>query len=164
MEIDGVGHQTAKTKLVMRPRRTWNVIRIDMTPFVSIALLLMVFFAWLKTIQQPTIMSGNMVTGCRKGIEPERSAHELTILLLGHDTIQFCYHSVGSRCFANFVTAHSRSTKLRQALRQHRRAALTPGELAIVIRPTAASTVGNFAAILNELRMAGDLPYLIHLR
>jgi hypothetical protein len=145
----------------MKPRRTYIPIRVDFTPFVNIALLLIVFFVWVKQTQRPVIMGGNMVTGCRKGIEPERSKWVLEILLIDKDTIQFCHFPAGSVCRANFVTTHRGSTKLREALFRNRKQALTPGELAIVIRPNAESTVGGFVDILDELRIAGNLPYLI---
>lgn len=145
--------------MITRYRRT--PIRLDFAPFVSIALLLIVFFVWQKIAQQPNVMGATAVTGCRKGIEPSRSKYALDILLLDNDTIQFSYHRAGSVCRANFVTAHHHSTKLRYTLFQHRKAALTPGELAIVIRPLNTSTIGNLVTVLDELRIAGNLPYLI---
>ncbi|QIP12941.1 biopolymer transporter ExbD [Spirosoma aureum] len=145
----------------MRNRRNRSLPRIDMTPFVSIALLLIVFFVWVKAVQQPTVVSGWDVPGCRKGIIPERSKWVLEIILVDRDTIQFCHFPGGSVCRANFVTAHRHSTKLREALFRHRKEALTPGELAIVVRPCPESTVGNFVDVLDEFRIAGNLPYLL---
>ncbi|WP_461051867.1 biopolymer transporter ExbD [Spirosoma arcticum] len=146
----------------MKIRPTYRPIRIDMAPFVSIALLLIVFFIWVKLVQRPTVMSGNMVRGCRKGIEPDRSKKVLDILLLDKNEMQFSHHSVGSVCCANFVTDNAnRSHKLRQALLRYREEALIPGELAIVIHPMPESTFGNFVDVLDELRICGNLPYLI---
>ena len=145
----------------MTPRRPYTPIRIDFTPFVSVALLLIVFFIWVKTVQRLNVLSIWDVQGCRKGIIPERSKRVLEILLLNEDTIQFCHFPAGSVCRSNFVTAPRHSTKLREALHRYRKEALTPGELAIIIRPNEESTVGGFADVLDELRIAGNLPYLI---
>ena len=145
----------------MRTRRIHTPIRIDFTPFVNLALLLIVFFVWVKMVQQPNALSVWNVQGCRKGIDPERSKWVLEILLINKDTIQFCHFPAGSVCRANFVTVHRESTKLREALLRNKKQAMTAGELAIVIRPTAESTFGSFVDVLDELRVAGNLPYLI---
>ena len=142
-------------------RRTYTPIRIDFTPFVSVALLLIVFFVWEKTVVKSSTLSVWDAQGCRKGTKPERSNHMLEILLLSGDTIQFCHFPTGSVCRANFITTYRQSMKLRDALFRYRREALTPGELAIVIRPNAESTFSNFVYVLNELRIVGNLPCLI---
>ena len=145
----------------MKSRRTYTPIRVDFTPFVSVALLLIVFFVWVMLVERPNVLSVWDVQGCRKGIEPERSKWVLEILLIDKDTIQFCHFPAGSVCRANFVTAHRQSTELREALFRYKKEALIPGELAIIIRPTKESTVGSFVDVLDELRIAGNLPYLI---
>jgi biopolymer transport protein ExbD len=132
-----------------------------MTPFVSIALLLIVFFVWVKMMQQPNVLSVWGAQGCRKGIEPATSKRVLEILLLDKDTIQFCHFTAGSSCRAHFVTAPGYSGKLREALFRYKKEALVPGELAIVVRLSSDSTIGSFVGVLNELRIAGNLPYLI---
>lgn len=136
-------------------------IRSDFTPFASVALLLIVFFVWAKMVHQPNITNVWDAQGCRKGIEPKRSNRTLEILLVNKDTIQFCHFPTGSVCRANFVTTNQHSTKLQDALFRYREEASAPGELAIVIRPLAESTFGNLAFVLNELRVACNLPYLI---
>lgn len=148
----------------MQTRRTYTPIRIDFTPFVSIALLLIVLFFWVKLVQRPNVVSVWDAQGCRKGIEPERSERVFEILLLDEDTIQFCHFVTGASCRANFVTTYRHSTKLREALFRYRKEVLTPGELAIIIRPSIESTVGSFVDVLDELRIAGNLPYLIDYR
>ena len=145
----------------MKTRRTYTSIRIDFTPFVSIALLLIVFFVWMKMVQRPSVLSVWDVQGCRKGIEPENSKRVLEILLNDGDNLQFCYFPHGSSCRADFVNAPRGSTKLREVLFRYRKEALIPGELAIIIRPNPASTFGSFVDVLDEMRIAGNLPYLL---
>ena len=163
--VDYRHHSLQRFYRAMKAYRLYHPIRIDMTPFVSIALLLIVFFVWIKMRQQPNVLSIWNVQGCRKGIEPARSKNVLEILLLEGDSIQFCHFRTGSVCRANFVNTHRRSTVLREALIRHRPETLiSKGELAIVIRPMAASTFGSFVDVLDELRIAGNLPYLIDMR
>lgn len=146
---------------MMKTRRTYTPIRIDMTPFVSIALLLIIFFVWVKMVQRPNVLSAWGDQGCRKGIEPEHSRRVFEIRLLDENTIQFCPASVGSASCASVVTEHRRTTRLREALFSHKKEALLPGELAIVIYPYKKSTVGCLANVLSELRRVGNLPYML---
>ncbi|SFD79992.1 biopolymer transporter ExbD [Spirosoma endophyticum] len=145
----------------MKIRRRYNSIRIDFTPFVSIALLLIVFFVWVKMVQRPNVLGVWDVQGCRKGIDPATSKRVLEILLTGKDTVQFCYSSSGAVCRANFIPVNRGSAKLCEALFRYGKETLIPGELAILIRPSSASTIGSFVDVLDELRIAGNLPYLL---
>jgi hypothetical protein len=145
----------------MKHRRTYPHTRVDFTPFVSIALLLIVFFVWTKTVQRQNTLIVKHITGCRKGIEPERSRYELSIILSGPDTLQFCYHPAGRIKTTHSLTTICTTRSLYTTLLHYKRAALIPGELAIVIYPLRQSTVGNLVRLLSQLRRVGNLPYLI---
>lgn len=144
-------------------RRRYVAVRPDFTPFVNLALLLIVFFVWHELARKPVVFGGVLTSVCRKGIEPDHANYVLAIVLINKDSLQLCHFPTGSSCRVNFVTAHRHSSTLRKALYRYRRDAMTPGKLAIVIRPKSKSTVGSFVGVLNELRIAGNLPYLVDL-
>lgn len=145
----------------MKPRRTYTPIRIDFTPFVSVALLLIVFFVWVKMVHKSSILRIWEQKESQKGVESERRKQVLEILLVDKDIVQFCYFSAGSVCRANFVETDRHSIKLRETLLRHRKEALIPGMLDIIIRPSRESTFGSLAYVLDELRIAGDFPYQV---
>ncbi|MCK8492717.1 biopolymer transporter ExbD [Spirosoma sp. RP8] len=145
----------------MKTRRKVTSIRIDFSPFANIALLLIAFFVWQKIQEQQNVMGVRDIQGCRKGIEPDRSKSALKILLLDGERIQLYHYPSISVTQKSPVLIKKHSSQLRALLLPYRKAASTSGELTIVIAPKAASTLGTFAYVLNELKIAGNLPYLI---
>ncbi|MCX6214258.1 biopolymer transporter ExbD [Spirosoma sp.] len=136
----------------MKTRRSYTPIRIDMTPFVSIALLLIVFFVWLKMVQHPNELpvelpdDGNCVW-----YTPNADA---SLFLLANNRIGFLtYRPDGSG--AEFTETDYSSKGLRQQLMY-----LMPNRRTIVlITPTPQATFKNSVDALDELKIQGSINF-----
>lgn len=155
MEKDG--HQLPKDMTAMTPRRIYTPIRIDFTPFVSIALLLIVFFVWVKMVQRPNQMQIEAHGGsmCYRDKRPAAAAH---VFLLANNRIGFLtYRPNGSG--AEFLETHYSTGGIRNQLMgitlNHNYEAI------IVITPTEQATFKNLVDILDELKILGNLRFLL---
>ncbi|WP_461112819.1 ExbD/TolR family protein [Spirosoma jeollabukense] len=142
----------------MRTRQTYASIRTDFTPFVSVAFLLIVFFMWQKEVQRPVIMGITVPAGCRKY---EASVHPrklVTLFLLRDNRIGLMQHWYKDD-MAELQTTTYGPEGVRQALKQISKGARD--DVAVVIKPTRQATFKNVADVLNELKIVGNLPYLL---
>lgn len=153
MESGRLAHQQTNPLLTMKTRRTYAPLRIDITLFVLIALLLILFFVWAKEKQRPVIMGVTVPAGCHEYDSPTHPHRLVTLYLLGDNQIGCMQHwykdDMAQLQIINYAT-------LGKVLRDTRK-----NEAAVVIKPSRQATFRNLADALNELKMAGNLPYLL---
>lgn len=141
----------------MRTRRTYTPIRVDMTPFVSIALLLIVFFVWQKERKRPAMLGVTIPAGCHKYGSPVYPRKVIFLYLLDKDRVGVMQYWHGDD-IAELQTTQYGPYALRRMLAVAARSA--KGDAAVVIKPTQYATFRNVVQALNELKIAGNLPYL----
>ncbi|SOD89071.1 Biopolymer transport protein ExbD/TolR [Spirosoma fluviale] len=103
-----------KSPSTMKTRQTYTPIRIDMTPFVSIALLLIVFFVWQKALKRPAILGVTIPADCHKYESPEYPRKVICLYLLDKDQVgimQYWPRAICPHCVSiNFFTSAMTST------------------------------------------------------
>ncbi|WP_461081393.1 biopolymer transporter ExbD [Spirosoma flavus] len=141
----------------MRRRRTYVPLRIDFTPFVSIALLLIIFFFWTKLAAKPNVMRAYL---------PERFCYwgaglvpDANILLLKNNRIGFLTYSADgteAELVETGFSANGLKKKLAGIMSNHDYGAV------VMVTPTKESTYRNLVDILDELRVAGRIWYQLN--
>ncbi|GAB3953761.1 hypothetical protein GCM10028805_38140 [Spirosoma harenae] len=138
--------------IAMKTRRTYTPIRIDFTPFVDTAFLLLTFFMLIKTIQKPNQMRVDLPddNGCFESFPPASA----TLFLLGNNRIGFLtYQRDGSN--AEFLETGYSSEGLRKQLMY-----LMPDKRTVVlIIPTVQSTYKNLVDVFDELQIHGKIRF-----
>lgn len=141
----------------MKTRRTYTPIRVDMIPFVSIALLLIVFFVWQKALKRPAMLGVTIPAGCHKYESSEYPRKVICLYLLDKDQVGIMQYWHGDD-MAELQTTQYGPDALRRLLTTAAKSA--KGDVAVVIKPTQYATFRNVVQALNELKLVGDLPYL----
>ncbi|MBD2751608.1 biopolymer transporter ExbD [Spirosoma validum] len=136
-------------------RQTYTPIRIDFTPFVNVALLLIVFFVWLKTVQRENVMQMNIPGGimCYYGWKPKADAN---LFLLDNNRIGFLNYNlngVGPEFIETDYSAAGIKNQLISITLNHNYGAI------VLITPTKLSTFKNLVDILDEVRMTGHIKF-----
>ncbi|MBO0948386.1 biopolymer transporter ExbD [Fibrella forsythiae] len=134
-----------------RTRHTRQLPRADMTPLVNIALLLIVFFVWVKQLQRPVVVPVHVsLKGKYDAYEPVNA----TLFLLDHNRIGvLTYLPDGSS--AEFQEVDYSVDGLRSKLTN-----ITLAKGAIVsIAPMGQSTCKNLVDVLNEVKLNGRITY-----
>ncbi|WP_425290758.1 ExbD/TolR family protein [Spirosoma linguale] len=137
---------------MLKTRRTYTPIRIDMTPFVSVALLLIVFFVLMKMVQRPNQLQVQLPEdGHCIWYNPNADA---SLFLLANNRIGFLtYRPDGSG--AEFIETDYSFKGLRQQLMY-----LMPNRRTIVlITPTQQATFKNIVDVLDELQIQGPINF-----
>ena len=145
--------------LIRRRLRPATILpRPDMTPFVDVAFLLIVFFMWLNWLQKPNVLSFSQPGRCWHipGMEP--ATEMLSLILLPDNRV-----GVFQRWQNDFGIARLQETDyqtLPYVLARLKRQNAT-GNAVIIIEPTSQATFGNLVSVLTSLKRVGGLPHLI---
>ncbi|MEZ0541393.1 biopolymer transporter ExbD [Fibrella arboris] len=127
-----------------RTNHTRQLPRADMTPLVNIALLLIVFFVWVKQVQRPvTTLIQPFVKAKYESYAPVQA----TLFLLPHDRVGLLTYLPDSTA-AEFKETDYSVNGLRASLAEVAKSATRP---VVIITPTAQSTVKNIVDVLDEL-------------
>ena len=141
----------------MKTRRQRRQLpRIDLTPFVSIALLLITFFIWIKQIQRPVVLNGYTHTQCKCDYEHHLGA---TLFLLDYNLIGLLRYGP-AQDNADYLETDYSAGGLRTQL-----ATITQADSAkravVVIVPTPQSTIKNLVDVIDELAINGRIGYTL---
>ncbi len=137
----------------MVKRRTYTPIHTDFTPFVSVALLLIVFFMWVKTAEKPTLLQINVPGGfaCYYGEHPDADA---TLFLLANNRIGFLtYRNSTAKLIETDYSAEGIRKELLSITLNHDYGAI------VLITPTKSATFKNLVDVIDELRIVGHLQF-----
>lgn len=137
----------------MRNRPFHRPIHIDMTPFVSVAYMLIVFFVWLKMIQQDRQMEVWAADNASIDVQSCFSSPYISLYLLGNNRIGF---SIKSHRITQ-TRIYERPDSLRKALRENVFSEPPP----VLIKPTSESTFKNLVDVLDELHIMKYPKYLL---
>ncbi len=127
--------------------------RIDMTPMVDLAFLLITFFMLTTTFSKPNVLLLNMPD--KGDTQPVAGSRTITILLDGHDRI-FYYTGIMDPQVAQ--TDFS-ATGIRQVIAHQRRT--QPKEPIFIIKALDASRYQNLVDVLDEMIITGATTYAL---
>jgi biopolymer transport protein ExbD len=136
----------------MKPRPRFRPVPIDMTPFVSVALMLIVFFVWLKMIQKEQEMGFVAPEHCK--CDPDVSPITASLFLLDSNKIGFLTYDFQNSS-AEYSEIGYTSTSLRRMLAKK----ITRNDSIILVKPTAESTFKNLVNLLDEIQIHGGIQY-----
>ncbi len=142
-----------------RQRPAPTLPRSDMTPFVDVALLLIVFFMWLNWLQKPNMLDVSVFDKTASYCGTGGPAETLSLILLPNNRIY-----VFQRWQNDFGIARLQQTTyaaLPRLLATLKRQNAT-GSTVILIEPTNQATFGNLVSVLSTVKQVGNLPYLIN--
>ncbi len=136
-------------------RRTSTPIRVDFTPFVDLAFLLLTFFMLIKTVQKPAIMSTS-IRNTKKIFCAEHPKPDAHVFLLANNRIGFLrYRPDGSN--AEFLETDYSVEGIRKQLLSislnHKYGAI------VLIKPTNQATFKNIVDVLDELQILGHIGF-----
>lgn len=133
----------------MKSRRTYTPIRIDFTPFVNIALLLIVFFVWVKMMESSNRMSvafpDETKTFCG-----EYPVADACLFLLANNRIGYLTYQPEEN-WAQFIETDYSASGIRKFLSASSINTTEAGTV-VMVKPTAQATFGNIVDLIVELR------------
>jgi biopolymer transport protein ExbD len=126
--------------------------KIDMTPMVDLAFLLITFFMLTTTFSKPQAMDVNMPdkTDDNKKMEIKES-RTMTIILGAGDSI---YWYMGIRDPKVNVTNFSENEAIRKVITQKK--STLKEDLVVIVKPGKKSKYKNLVDILDEIHISGD--------
>lgn len=142
---------------MLNRRRPALFLRPDLTPFVSIALLLIVFFMWVQQLERPTASTLIVPPKHYVCVYAEPPKTEAILFLLAYNRIGIFRFGCDDGT-AEFLETDYSPSGLRcflQALKRpnHR--------VTLIIKPTDQATIGNLVYLLNELKNSDKLPFIL---
>ncbi|GGF01137.1 biopolymer transporter ExbD [Hymenobacter cavernae] len=140
-----------------KPRARKVGFRLDMTPMVDLAFLLLTFFMLTTTFSKPTVMTLNMPKPDEHSSEIPASK-ALTLILGKHNQVHYFYGVNDARSQPELHTTSFASEGLRQLLldRQHRK----PGSV-VLIKPTNEASYQNLVDALDEMSITNQKKYAL---
>lgn len=141
-----------------RPRPATILPRPDMTPFMDVAFLLIVFFIWLNWLQKPNVLSFSQPgrSWHIPGMEP--ATEMLSLILLPKNRVGVFQRWQNDSGIARLLeTDYQTLPRLLANLKRQN----ATGRSLILIEPTSQATFGNLVSVLTTLKRVGGLPYLI---
>ena len=137
-------------------RQRRQLPRIDLTPFVSVALVLITFFIWIEQLQQPVIVSGYTRFNCKCEYDEQLSA---TLFLLDHGRVGLLRYEPARDTASYLETDYSVGGLRTQLIR------LVPADPAkravVTIIPLPQATVKNIVDIIDELTICRRIAYAL---
>jgi biopolymer transport protein ExbD len=150
----GGGHKKGKKK-----RSKKASTRVDLTPMVDLAFLLVTFFMMTTTFSKPQTMEINMPVkpppGSEQTEQNTKASQTLTIILGGNDKV---FWFKGTPDTANFSTTDYSPGGLRSILIEVNK---TTRDLTCIIKPTDKSNYRNMVDALDEMSIIGIKRYAL---
>jgi biopolymer transport protein ExbD len=130
--------------------------RVDLTPMVDLAFLLVTFFMMTTTFSKPQTMEINMPVKSTTGETSDTKASQtLTIILGGNDKV---FWFKGTPDTANFSTTDYSPNGLRRILIDINK---STRDLTCIIKPTEKSNYRNVVDALDEMSIIGIKRYAL---
>lgn len=123
-----------------------------MAPLVSVVMLLIVFFVWMKQLQRHKVVS---VYAQTRGKVDYYLPVTDSLVLLGSDRFRLRQFGVDGK--ANYVETNCSTAELRSLVR---RIALSEKPV-LIIQPTAQCTIKNLVAVIDALTLNGRITYML---
>ncbi|WP_040005499.1 biopolymer transporter ExbD [Fibrisoma limi] len=123
-------------------RQTHRIPRVDLTPFVSIAMILITFFIWMKQVQRSSVVSLYMANNAKFESYQPLSA---CLYLLEQDKIGYLTY------VADDMASYVETTYSANGLRARLLTMASAKDPVVLIKPTAQSTIKNLVDVVDEL-------------
>ncbi|QKZ12823.1 biopolymer transporter ExbD [Spirosoma sp. KUDC1026] len=133
-------------------RQRYKLHQVDMAPFVSVAMLLITFFIWMKQLERHKVVSVY-----RSPIGKAEYYLPLTGILFLLENNRIGYLLYGADSAASYVEIDYSTNGLQRTLR--RTALLTNPILAI--KPTSQSIIKNLVDVIDALAVNGQIDYML---
>jgi biopolymer transport protein ExbD len=150
----GGGHKKGKKKRTKKAST-----RVDLTPMVDLAFLLVTFFMMTTTFSKPQTMEINMPVkpppGSEQTTQDTKASQTMTIILGGNDKV---FWFKGLPDTANFLTTDYSPNGLRRLLIDINR---DTRDLTCIIKPTDQSNYRNMVDALDEMTIVGVKRYAL---
>ncbi|MBC6611066.1 biopolymer transporter ExbD [Hymenobacter sp. BT507] len=139
-----------------KPRAKKMAFRLDMTPMVDLAFLLLTFFMLTSTFSKPTVMELAMPVEGPKTDTPASKA--LTLILCKHNQVHYFYGVNEASAAPILHTTDYSAHGLRQVLLdlQHRQTGTV-----VLIKSEQESTYGNLVDALDEMNITSQKKYAL---
>ncbi|OUJ76014.1 ExbD/TolR family protein [Hymenobacter crusticola] len=137
-----------------RARKTG--FRLDMTPMVDLAFLLLTFFMLTTTFSKPTVMELNMPIG--EADTPVKASKALTLILGKHNQVHYFYGVNDATAQPTLHTTTFASEGLRQILLERQRQ--QPGSV-VLIKSSAEASYQNLVDALDEMSITNQKKYAL---
>jgi biopolymer transport protein ExbD len=147
----GGGHKKGKKK-----RSKKASTRVDLTPMVDLAFLLVTFFMMTTTFSKPQTMEINMPVKSTTGETSDTKASQTMTIILGENNKIFWFK--GTPDTANFSTTDYSPNGLRSILIDINK---TTKDLTCIIKPTEKSNYRNVVDALDEMSIVGVKRYAL---
>jgi biopolymer transport protein ExbD len=147
----GGGHKKGKKK-----RSKKASTRVDLTPMVDLAFLLVTFFMMTTTFSKPQTMEINMPVKSTTGETSDTKASQTMTIILGENNKIFWFK--GTPDTANFSTTDYSPNGLRSLLIDINK---TTKDLTCIIKPTEKSNYRNIVDALDEMSIVGVKRYAL---
>jgi biopolymer transport protein ExbD len=145
------GHKKGKKK-----RSKKASTRVDLTPMVDLAFLLVTFFMMTTTFSKPQTMEINMPVKSTTGETSDTKASQTMTIILGENNKVFWFK--GTPDTANFSTTDYSPNGLRRLLIDINR---STKDLTCIIKPTDKSNYRNVVDALDEMSIVGVKRYAL---
>ncbi|GAB4027515.1 biopolymer transporter ExbD [Spirosoma gilvum] len=140
----------------MLTRRISTTLQVDFKPIVSVALLVIVFFVWVKAAKEPEVMGVAIPKECRKLEIQHTPKKVVTLYLLAKSQIGIMQYWKGDDMveLSQISPETDNISKLLEGLKK-----ATDGDMAVMVKPTQLATFRNVSDVLDVLREV-DIPYV----
>lgn len=139
-----------------KPRAKKMAFRLDMTPMVDLAFLLLTFFMLTSTFSKPTVMELAMPA---KGPSTDvPSSKALTLILGKHNQVQYFYGVNETATAPTLHTTDYSARGLRQVLLDLQR---QQTGAVVLIKSEQESTYGNLVDALDEMNITSQKKYAL---
>jgi biopolymer transport protein ExbD len=145
------GHKKGKKK-----RSKKASTRVDLTPMVDLAFLLVTFFMMTTTFSKPQTMEINMPVKSSTGETSDTKASQTMTLILGENDKVFWFK--GTPDTANFSTTDYSPNGIRRILIDINK---STKDLTCIIKPTDKSNYRNMVDALDEMSIIGIKRYAL---
>lgn len=134
--------------------------RVDMTPMVDLGFLLITFFMFTATFNQPFVKSLILPKRDSKSNANIRESNTLTLILGNDNKIFWHQKNMDAIQISNFDSV-SYGKELRQLVVAKRKSALNPEFFTVIIHPTDEANYKNVVDVLDEMTIANQDLYAL---
>jgi biopolymer transport protein ExbD len=125
--------------------------RVDLTPMVDLGFLLITFFVFTTTMSQPSAMKLNLPKDTDKPEDQNKAKESGALtLMLGKDRSVYYYEGILATDGSNFKSTNFQG--LRNVI-LNKKKTTNPGDLVIVIKPSAEATFKDVVDVLDEMNI-----------
>lgn len=134
--------------------------KIDMTPMVDLAFLLLTFFMLTSTFSKPTVMELNMPAKIRDEREKTelKASNAFTVLLGGDNKIYYYDGLLDNTVKPDLKASDYSADGIRKILFERKQ---RNPEVVVMIKPDENSTYKNMVDILDEMNITGQKKYAL---